>query len=151
MESIIYTDGHETKVTTSQFITGKANYLIDGIVNARMNLIKPRIAAPIMLIFLGLFGIAAGFFHLFNNLQVDSMHIGTLLLTPNRIAALIGLVLFLTGLGWLAYGKRKYAVQITTSEGEKMVIVSTQKDYVDQIVSAINKALNIRERKLHTS
>jgi hypothetical protein len=144
MESIIYTDGHQVKVTTKEFITGHANYLIDGIVNARINLIKANIGSAILLIVIGLAGMAAAYFHIFETVPVDNMHIGTLLLTPNRIAALAGLLLLLIGLFWIILNRNKYAVHITTAEGEREPVVSTKKDYVHQIVSAINKALNIR-------
>jgi hypothetical protein len=36
----------------------------------------------------------------------------------------------------------KYAVRISTAEGEKDVIVSKQKEYVTQIINALNRAFN---------
>jgi hypothetical protein len=150
MDSIIYTDGRDVKVTTREFITGETNYLIDGILNARSNIIRAKTGSAIILMIIGLLFVAGGYFHLFNNLQVDSMRIGTLSLTPNRIAALAGAVLFLIGMFWIAISRNKYAVHITTAEGEKEPVVSTKKDYVNQIVSAINKALNIRTGELHS-
>jgi hypothetical protein len=150
MDSIIYTDGRDIKVTTREFITGETNYLIDGILNARSNIIRAKTGSAIILMIIGLLFVAGGYFHLFNNLQVDSMRIGTLSLTPNRIAALAGAVLFLIGMFWIAISRNKYAVHITTAEGEKEPVVSTKKDYVNQIVSAINKALNIRTGELHS-
>jgi hypothetical protein len=150
MDSILYTDGRSIKVTTREFITGEANYLIDGILNARSNLIKAKTGPAILFVIIGLMLAAGGFFHLFNNLQVDDMHIGTFPLTPNRIAALAGAILFLAGIFWIAMSRNKYAVHITTAEGEKEPVVSARKDYISQIVSAINEALNIRTGEIHS-
>ncbi len=150
MDSIIYTDGRDIKVTTREFTTGETNYLIDGILNARSNRIKAKTGLAILLLITGLLFVAAAYFHVFNNLQVDSMHIGTLLLTPNRIAALAGAVLVLIGIFWIAMSRNKYAVHITTAEGEKEPVISTKKDYINQIVTAINKALNIRTGEFHS-
>jgi len=151
MDSILYTDGRNIKVTTREFITGEKNYLIDGILNARSTLLKANPSGSILLMVLGLAGIAAGFLHYFSNLQVDNLHLGTLSLTPNRIAAILGAILFLSGLFWIMLSRNKYAVHITTAEGEKEPVVSVKKDYINQIVSAINKALNIRTGEYHSS
>jgi len=151
MDSIIYTDGRDIKVTTSQFIAGETNYLIDGIVNARTNFIRAKTGSAIILTVVGLLAIAAGYFHLFRTSQVDSLYLGTMVLTPNRIAAIAGLILVVIGVLWIALSHHRYAVHITTAEGEKEPVVSTKKDYVNQIVSAINKALNLRTGEpLHT-
>lgn len=41
----------------------------------------------------------------------------------------------------------RYAVRISTAEGEKDVIVSKQKEYVAQIISALNRAFNFARVK----
>src|SRR5437868_4950008 len=82
MEGVIYTDGHGTKVTTQEFITGNTTYLIRGIMEARMNQIKASLLPAITLLILGVIAFAAGFLHLFNheeivqflNLQKGSHH-----------------------------------------------------------------------------
>ena len=54
MDSIIYTDGHDIKVTTREFIAGEKNYLIDGILNARSNPVRAKIGSAILLMITGL-------------------------------------------------------------------------------------------------
>jgi hypothetical protein len=142
-DSVIYTDGHHVKVTTYQFIAGETKYFIDGILSVRMNYIKAKIIPAIVLIVLGLAAVVAGFLHLFNTIQLDNLRIGTMTLTANRLAAIIGVVLILIGLISMAVRHRKYAVHILTADGEKEPVVSTKKDYIYQIVSAIEKAIEI--------
>jgi len=120
---------------------------MQGIISARTNYIKAKATPAVVLILVGVLGVMAGFLHLFDNTQADGMHIGTLVLTANRISAIAGLILFIAGLFWLAGRRNKYAVHITTAEGEKEPVVSTKKDYVNQIVSAINEALDGNQRR----
>src|SRR5438128_2319895 len=138
MDSIIYTDGRNVKVTTNEFISGDTNYRLDGIIDARLNFIRSNTVLPLLFVLLGLVCMAAAWFHLFNSFQIDDMHIGTYFLTLNRVTALAGLLLILVGLFWFLFKRDKYAVHIRTAEGEKEPVVSTKKDYVSQIVSAIN-------------
>ena len=38
--------------------------------------------------------------------------------------------------------RQRYAVRIATAEGEKDVVVSSRKEYIQQIVDALNRAYN---------
>jgi len=145
MEGVIYTDGHGTKVTTQEFITGKTTYLIRGIMEARMNQIKASLLPAITLLVLGVIGFVAGFLHLFNHEEIVQFRIGEMDMTLNRIAMLLGFIFIILGLVGLVLRHKKYSVHIRTAEGEKDPVVSTRKDYVSQIVSAINTA--VRQRR----
>ena len=141
MEGVIYTDGHGTKVTTQEFITGNATYLIRGIMEARMNQIKTSLLPAITLLVLGTIAFIAGYFQLLNQEEVVQFRIGEMNMTLDRIATLVGFVFIILGLIGLALRHKKYSVHIRTAEGEKDPLVSTKKDYVSQIVSAINTAV----------
>ena len=144
MATTIYTDGHGIKVTDTEFYTGNSSYRIDGIINARMNLIKAALAPAITFILIGIIGIVTGFLHLYSNVSIDAFYIGYILITANRIAIIIGAVFFITGVLWAVTLRDKYAVHIVTAEGEKDPIVSTKKDYVSQIVTALQEALRLK-------
>ncbi|HYG04251.1 MAG TPA: DUF6232 family protein, partial [Chryseosolibacter sp.] len=60
--------------------------------------------------------------------------------TGNMLALWAGLALFLVGAIALAVSREKYAVRIVTAEGEKDAVVSTKREYVAQIVNALNRA-----------
>jgi hypothetical protein len=145
MEGVIYTDGHGTKVTTQEFITGNATYLIRGIMEARMNQIRTSLIPSITLLVLGTIAFIAGYFQLLNHEEVIQFRIGEMDMTLNRIATLVGFIFIILGLVGLALRHKKYSVHIRTAEGEKDPVVSTKKDYVSQIVSAINTA--VRQRR----
>ncbi|SRR5258705_9947020 len=145
MEGVIYTDGHGTKVTTQEFITGNTTYLIRGIMEARMNQIKASLLPAITLLVLGVIAFVAGLLHLLNHEEVVQFRIGETDMTLNRIVALAGFIFIILGLIGLVLRHKKYSVHIRTAEGEKDPVVSTKKDYVSQIVSAINTA--VRQRR----
>ncbi|HKR03614.1 MAG TPA: DUF6232 family protein [Bacteroidia bacterium] len=141
MESTIYTDGHGVKVTNSEFITGKTSYKLEGIVNANTSVIRASAAPPILLILLGIVGILTGLLHFYSSEQISSLSQGSLIMTANRFAVIAGFVLLITGVMWSFRLRDKYAVHIVTAEGHKEPVISKKKDYVNQIVMALQKAL----------
>jgi hypothetical protein len=66
--------------------------------------------------------------------------VGGIFLTSNKLCMLIGGLLLLIGIVWTIVLHTKYAVRITTAEGEKNTVISPEKDYINQIVIAINSA-----------
>ena len=140
-ETVIYTDGHGIKVTPYQFIVGNTRYLLNGITSVRLYTIRANLVLPITLILLGLAVIVAGLLHLFSDGVISSQQLGAVALTPNNMAVLIGGIILLCGIiaGMLTHDK--YAVRITTAEGEKDAVGSPKKDYASQIFTALNEAL----------
>ena len=51
-----------------------------------------------------------------------------------------GVLFFVIGLLILLKLREKYAVRIFTAEGEKNVVVSQSREYISQIVDALNRA-----------
>jgi hypothetical protein len=144
MDNVLYTDGHGIKVTTSDFFTGKNNYRIDGILNARMNLIKAHYARGIWLMLFGIAAVVVGILHLLPESTMPASTIANILVTSNRIAIAAGIFLFVAGILVMAVQHNKYSVHIVTAEGEKDPIISEKKDYIHQIVSALDYALRLR-------
>jgi hypothetical protein len=144
MENTIYTDGHGIKVTTSEFVTGNTSYKIEGIINAQMNLLRAALTPAILCILLGIGGIITGAIHLYSHSSVEPFYIGNILVTVNRIVFFLGLLLLAAGLILAFTTRDKYAVHIVTAEGEKEPVVSTKKEYIREIVTAIQKALTLK-------
>jgi len=142
-DGVIYTDGREVKVTPYQFIVGKTEYLLEGITTIRLFIIRGNKLPAIILILLGMGGILAGWRQLLAG-EIDSATAGTHVLTYNQLAIYGGAILFVLGALLFALVQDKYAVRITTAEGEKDAVVSTKKDYINQIVSALREAVNYR-------
>jgi hypothetical protein len=143
MNTTIYTDGHGTKVTTQEFVTRDAIYLIRGIIDARMNQVTMSIIPAVFCIAAGLFAIVIGAMHLLQGQPDDNFHLGSLVLTPNRIAALLGFLFVFSGIVALLTRHKKYTVHIVTAEGERDTLISAQKVYVRRVVLAIRRALKL--------
>ena len=144
MENTLYTDGHGVKVTTSEFVSGNTSYKIKGIIDAQMNLLRAAITPVVLLILIGLGGILTGAMHLYSNSSVEPFYIGSIPVTVNRIVFLGGLLLVAAGLTRGVTMRCRYAVHIVTAEGDKEPVVSTKKEYIHEIVAAIQKALTLR-------
>lgn len=144
MDNVLYTDGHGIKVTTVNFFTGKTTYKIDGILNARMNLIKAHYAPAFILLLLGFVGVVAGALHLIPDTMMQPFIVSGIVITINLLSIILGALLLITGIILIAVQHDKYSVHIVTAEGEKDPIVSEKKDYVGQIVSALDYALRLR-------
>lgn len=144
-QEVIYTDGHGVRVTPSQFIVGKTEYLLRGITNIRMYTIKANLAPAVTLIIVGIASAISGFMRVFReNTQAVSIDETTKTMGTNEIAMLIGGVLFLAGVIWALVSHERYSVRLTTAEGETDALVSTKKDYVGQVINAVQHALGFR-------
>ncbi len=61
-----------------------------------------------------------------------------------QLAIGAGIILLVIGAVWMMFTKERYAVSITTAEGERNVVVSERKEYITQIVHALNEAFFAR-------
>ncbi len=126
-DGVIYTDGHEVKVTQNQFIIGKTEYLLNGITSIRLFTIRGNKLPAVILILLGVLAVLIGWRQLLSG-EINSAQAGAHVLTYNQLAVLRWRVLFVLGVLLFALVQDKYAVRITTAEGEKDALVSTKKD-----------------------
>ena len=144
MDNVLYTDGHGIKVTTASFSTGKTTYRIDGILNAHIRLIKAHYAPALFLLLIGFAGIMAGALHLIPETTMQPFLVSGIVITVNTISIIVGSLMLIAGVISLAVQHDRYSVHIVTAEGEKDPVVSEKKDYVGQIVSALEYALRLR-------
>ena len=139
-DKIIYTDGRDVTVTDSAFKVKNTSYKLNGITKLCLWTIRPDRWPGVLLLLLGLTGVVCGWLGLFPasmNVQTDNG-----ILNSNMLAIWIGAGLALIGILILALTKVRYAVRIATAEGEKNAIVSTKREYVAQIVYALNRSFN---------
>jgi hypothetical protein len=66
--------------------------------------------------------------------------LGEKLILANILAAWVGVGLAIIGTVLMLAVRERYAVRISTAEGEKNVVVSSRKEYISQIVDALNEA-----------
>ncbi|NOT74200.1 MAG: hypothetical protein HOP08_04665 [Cyclobacteriaceae bacterium] len=143
-ENVLYTDGHDVTVTSSMLQVKKKWYALSGITKHNFSILPPDRVVCYSLIVLGVLFEIAGAARLIQSDMVSNMYIMDRWVTANQVAVGIGIFLLLIGAVWLMLTKERYAVSITTAEGEKNVIVSERKEYITQIVHALNEAFFAR-------
>lgn len=141
-DKIIYTDGHDVVVTETMLKVKSSPYWLNGITKHGLSIIKPNRAPGFLLMFLGIVIGFVGLLQLIPATSIPDVYIGTKWMTANTLALILGGLFLLAGILIIGLVRERYAVRIATAEGEKDVIVSTKKEYVAQIVNALNDAFN---------
>ena len=139
-EKVIYTDGRDVTVTDSTLKVKSTSYLIRGITKLSLWTIKPNRWPALLLMLLGIIAIVCGWL----GVIPASLDIQTNngVFDGDILALWAGAGLLLLGILVLAFSKERYAVRIATAEGEKNAIVSDRREYIAQIVDAMNRAFN---------
>lgn len=140
-EKVIYTDGHDVTVTDTTLQVKNHAYRLNGVTKCGMMVLQPQRAPGIILLVIGLGLLVAGAMQGINPAWVPDMEISGNLFSANTLALWIGGALALIGLLVLGLMRQRYAVRIATAEGEKDAVVSDKKEYIHQIVDAINQAV----------
>ena len=139
-QKILYTDGHEVTVTDSLFIVKKSFYQLNGITKHSFFIIHPDRLTPFLTLLLGAMMITLGAFQLIPLKSIPSLRVYSINVGPNTIAFVLGIIIFTVGSLVLGLMKDRYAIRIVTAEGEKNVVVSRKKEYINQILDALNHA-----------
>jgi hypothetical protein len=140
-DKVIYTDGHDVTVTDTTLQVNKHEYALNGITKCGLMVIQPQRAPGIILLVLGIGLIVAGIMRAIDPAYVPDMNIAGNVFSANTLALWAGGLLALIGLLILGLVRERYAVRIATAEGEKDAVVSDKKEYIHQIVDAINQAV----------
>ncbi len=140
-ENVLYADGHDVTVTDSVLRVRKKWYDLDGISKHGFSILRPARLPGILLLIVGFILGVAGARNLVTRI-IPGME--NWAFDANHISIVLGLLLLSIGaIATWSVGER-YAVSITTSEGERHVVVSKRRDYVIQIVHALNGAFFLR-------
>ena len=141
-DRVIYTDGHDVTVTDSTLQVNKAEYKLNGITKHGLFILRPQRLPGILMVTIGLIVMFAGLLKVIPSTWINDTVIGGTLVSGNTIALIIGACIAFIGVLFLGLIRQRYAVRIATAEGEKDVVVSSRKEYIQQIVDAINSAYN---------
>src|SRR6267378_7883507 len=139
-EKILYTDGQEVTVTDSFFKVKKALYQLNGIKKHGLLIIHPDRLLPFLMVLLGLMMITMGVLRLIPENTIPNIKFFSIEMSANTLALGFGAGLSVFGCLVLGFMKDRYAIRIATAEGEKNVLVSPRREYVAQVVDALNKA-----------
>ena len=136
-DRVIYTDGDKVTVTDSTFHVRRHDYKLDGIIKHGLYVMRPSRLPAILLVLIGLVLMVAGFAEWIPANTMNDVYIGNTAFGVNTIAMAVGGIIALIGVITIGLLRDRYAVRISTAEGEKNVIVSSRKEYVAQIVDAL--------------
>jgi len=137
---LYYTDGHEVMITDSGFKVKKTLYRLNGITRHGLSIIYPPRAPFAILIIFGSLLFACGAINFVPSSWGSNVTILGFSLLVNSAVMAAGIVLLIAGLIIMFMSREKYAVRIFTAEGEKNVVVSASREYISQIVDALNRA-----------
>ena len=138
-DKFLYTDGRHVVVTQSTLQVKNAEYQLRGITNFGMAVITAPKLPGLIITLIGLTLVANAFFHFIPSTFFDSIYFPSLnLMLDSQI--IIGGTVIIAGLALLIFATKRYALRIQTADGNKNVVVSRKREYVDQILHAIRKA-----------
>ncbi len=139
-DKVLYTDGHDVVITESTFQVKKKSYSLNGITKHGLLTLRPDRAPGVLIFVLGVIISLAGILKAIPTSWMNDVYINGSYVGINELATWFGLAIALIGILITSLVKERYAVRIATAEGEKNAVVSKEKEYVRQIVQALNEA-----------
>lgn len=140
MDKVLYSDGSVVTVTERMLQVKKTGYDLKGITKYGMSILQPARVPWLITLVLGLVLVCTGTLGMIPDSWLGERYVDDVLLTGNLLAILFGTVLILTPVGVLLSLSERYAVSITTADGEHYIVVSKRKEYVNCIINALNSA-----------
>lgn len=139
-KTLYYTDGHEVSVTDAGFKVRKHLYNLTGITRHGLSVIYPPRMPFAALIVIGSIAFICGAANFIPAAWKTYVNVFGFSFLANSLVMIAGILAFLIGLVVMLKLREKYAVRIATAEGEKNVVVSGSREYIKQIVDALNRA-----------
>jgi hypothetical protein len=143
-EKVLYTDGAAVTVTESALQVKKTWYNLQGITNYGFAILRPARLPWLVVIGVGVLAIIAGSVGMVPASWISEWYVGDVLFTANLLTQILGILMVMGSIGAMLSNGERYAVSITTAEGEQNVVVSKSKEYVVCIVHALNDAFFAR-------
>lgn len=140
VDKVYYSDGSLVTVTERILQVKKTGYDLKGITRYGLSILQPVRLPWLAMLIVGASLIVAGVVKAIPETWMTERYLDDVLVTGNLVAVLLGSVLALTAIGVLLSLSERYAVSITTADGDHNVVVSKRKEYVTCIVNALNSA-----------
>ncbi|HEX8059574.1 MAG TPA: DUF6232 family protein [Cyclobacteriaceae bacterium] len=139
-EEIFYTDGQDVVVTLSTLQVKDRFYRLNAIKQHGVTILEP-VRLPGLIIFiagvvLSIMGLAGAFVE---TVPASLSPTGSPM-SFNSVAMWLGVLLAMGGLMLTVALGERYAVKLDTPDGEKLAIVSTKREQILEIASALNRA-----------
>ncbi|HLZ17563.1 MAG TPA: DUF6232 family protein [Cyclobacteriaceae bacterium] len=137
---LYYTDGHQVTITDSGFKVRNTLYELSGITRHRFSIIAPPRFPSTLLMILGSVLFVCGALNFIPAIWKTNVDVLGLRLLANSVFMISGVLFLAAGVLIMIKMREKYAVRIFTAEGEKNVVVSQSREYISQIIDALNRA-----------
>jgi len=137
---LYYTDGHQVTITDSGIKVKKTLYRLNGITRHGLSIISPPRIPFLLLIVLGIISFMVGVMGLIPDSWNTYVHFLGFAFLVISLFMTGGVLLVLAGIFVMLRLREKYAVRIITAEGEKNLVISQSREYISQIVDALNRA-----------
>ena len=137
---LYYTDGHDVTVTDAGFKVKNTLYQLNGITRHGFSIIAPHRAPFGVLLVLGAVVFGCGAFNVLPANWHQQVTVFGFSVIVNAVVMTAGSIIFGAGMLVMLRLREKYAVRIYTAEGEKNVVVSGSREYISQIIDALNRA-----------
>jgi len=146
-DKIFYADAHQhVIVTDSTFIVKDKEYNIPSIRDHIIREVKPVPFLGLVVAIVGTLIALAGMFQVVSFGFIPDVNVLGRTIDAYWWAILIGTFLLFGGLMLILIAKPQYALHISTSEGEDDVIVSSKREYIWQIIDALNRAFMLKKK-----
>lgn len=146
-DKIFYADAqHHVIVTDSTFIVKNKEYSIPSIRDHIIKEIKPIPFAGLVVGTVGALLTISGIFHILAFRFLPNVSIMEWTFGAYSWVIGIGALVFVIGLMMTAWVKPQYALHISTAEEENDVIVSPKREFIKQIIDALNRAFMLRKK-----
>lgn len=147
-DRVLYTDGRQVTITDTIFQVRNMSYQLKGITKHGLHIVKPFRLPAIILLVIGAFLLVGTMLGIMPGNLISPVTILGVTLSSNAILIGAGAAIVLVSVLIIGLLRERYAVRIATAEGEKDVVVSKQKEYIAQILSALNRAFDfVRGKK----
>lgn len=139
-EEIFYTDGQDVVVTLSTLQVKDRFYRLKQIKQHGMTILQPVRIPGLIVFIIGIVLSVMGLAGSFTAYLPASWSPTGQPLSVSVVAQWFGVLMAMGGLMLTVALRERYAVKIDTPEGEQLAIVSTKREQILEIVSALNRA-----------
>ncbi len=139
-EEIFYTDGEDVVVTLSSLQVKDRFYALKAISKHGLAILQPARLPGLIVFLVGIVLSIMGMAYSFHTIIPAEWSVTGDPLDFNLVAQWGGVLLAMGGLMLTVALRERYAVRIDTSDGEQLAVVSTKREQIVEIVSALNRA-----------
>jgi hypothetical protein len=113
-ETVFFEEGN-VKVTNARFLTFGKTHSMNGITSVTKYQITPSRKGPIIVAVIGLLAFIFKWY--------------------------IAVIILAAAVAWFISQKKKYSVQLSSASGDNEALTSTNEEYIDKVVAALNDAI----------